>query len=121
MTIDPDDGVALVLPSLSGRPVVLRAFQVADAPMIHEASHDPLIPLITSVPRDCTAVGVVAVIERQHERLVSRAGYSFAIADVNDLPFDQIGLWLRSGEPDRASIDMGFSPRRGSVARQRMP
>lgn len=95
--------------------MVLRAFQVSDAPMIREASHDPLIPLIASVPRDCIADGAAAFIERQHEWLVSRAGYSFAIADVNDLPVGQIGLWLRSEEPGRASTGYWIRP----SARQR--
>ena len=40
----------LVLPTLVGDAVRLRAFSRADLPLVREATTDPLIPLITSVP-----------------------------------------------------------------------
>jgi hypothetical protein len=43
---------------------------------------DPLIPLITTVPVSGTAADARAFIARQHDRLATGAGYSFAIADA---------------------------------------
>ncbi|MDH6238377.1 GNAT family N-acetyltransferase [Cryobacterium sp. CG_9.6] len=115
MDIDPDRGNELVLPLLMGRTVVLRSFQPNDAPMIQEASGDPLIPLITSVPSDNSVDAALAFIERQHQRLQVRAGYSFAIADENDRAVGQIGLWLRDEDYGRASVGYWIRP----SARQR--
>jgi RimJ/RimL family protein N-acetyltransferase len=115
MSIDPEYDKVLVLPLLAGRTVVLRSFQPADAPMIQESSSDPLIPLITTVPSDNSVDAALAFIERQHNRLQSHAGYSFAIADENDIAVGQIGLWLRNEDHGRASIGYWIRP----SARQR--
>ncbi len=100
-----DDPVptALELPRLQDAPLVLRAFSAADAPLVVEASVDPLIPLITTVPATADPAAVQAFINRQRERARSGQGYSFAIADAaTDIGLGQIGLWPQSH--GRASI-----------------
>lgn len=99
--------------------MVLRAFTAADAPLIAEASTDPLIPLITTVPASPDPTSVQAFIERQHERATSGTGYSFAIADAStDTGLGQIGLWPLGDE--RASVGYWVAPsfrRRGIASR----
>lgn len=73
---------ALELPRLYDPPLVLRAFTPADAGLVVEASSDPLIPLITTVPPAADAGAVRAFLDRQHQRAVTGQGYSFAIADA---------------------------------------
>ena len=98
-------------------PLVLRAFTPADEAVVREASTDPLIPLITTVPVRADAVSVQHFIERQNDRAAMGQGYSFAIADAaTDHALGQIGLWpLPHG---RASIGywvMSAARRRGVV------
>lgn len=96
---------ALILPTaISGAGVVLRAFRDDDIETVREASRDPLIPDLTTVPRDADRRGALAYVARQHRRLRSGAGYSFAIADTADHAIGQIGLWLVRDDPGRASI-----------------
>jgi len=82
-----------------------------------EASGDPLIPAITTVPVSPDPDSVHAYIERQHQRARTGQGYSFAIADAaTDRGLGQIGLWpLRDG---RASIGYWVAPsaRRRGIA-----
>ena len=110
MSIDPERGNQLVLPALRGRTITLRSFGSQDAPMIQEASQDDLIPTITSVPSEDSEEGALAFIERQYERLHTRSGYSFAIADENDDGVGQIGLWLQNEHQGRASIGYWIRP-----------
>lgn len=78
--------------------------------MIQEASADDLIPTITTVPSHASGEAALAFIERQHERLQTRSGYSFAIADANDVAVGQIGLWLEHENHGRASIGYWIRP-----------
>lgn len=92
------------MPVITCPPVVLRAFRDEDAGLIQSVASDALIPLITTVPASGDAGAARAYIDRQHERLVSGAGYSFAIADpVTDEAVGQAGLWLGSLGEGRAS------------------
>ena len=92
------------MPVLRRPPVVLRAFRAEDAALVQSVAGDPLIPLITSVPAGGGAGAARAYIERQHERLTSGAGYSFAITDaVTGEVAGQAGLWLRDLAEGRAS------------------
>lgn len=96
---------------------MLRAFSAADAPLVREASADPLIPLITTVPSPADDDALHTFIERQHERARSGQGYSFAIADAaTDRALGQIGLWPL--EHGRASIGywIALSARRRGLA-----
>ena len=109
---------ALELPRLYDPPLLLRAFAPTDAGLVVEASSDPLIPLITTVPSTADPASVRAYLDRQHQRAVTGQGYSFAIADARtDQGLGQIGLWpLPNG---RASIGywVAASARRRGVAR----
>jgi len=92
------------MPVLTHPPVVLRAFRDKDVGLVRSVAGDPLIPLITTVPASGDEGDARAYIERQHERLTSGAGYSFAIADaVTGQAVGQAGLWLRNLDEGRAS------------------
>lgn len=88
---------------------------------LHEpVSADPLLPLITTVPASGTVEDALAYIARQHDRLRTGAGYSFAIGENHSAqPVGQIGLWLDGIKEGRASTGYWISPRfrrRGLVA-----
>ena len=108
------------MPSLLARSVVLRSFRESDAPVVREASADPFIPLITTVPTSSGDEEVMAYIHRQHSRLPEGEGYSFAIADAtNDRAVGQIGLWLRDIRHGRVNVGYwvaATSRRRGYAA-----
>ncbi len=95
----------MTLPLLDDGRVRLRAFRDDDAGLVQAASADPLIPLITTVPTADSLSEALAFVARQHERLVTEDGFSFAIADAHtDEAVGQIGLWPRAADPARASI-----------------
>lgn len=99
MTFSP-----LVLPTLTGERVVLREWRPSDVTIIQEASRDPLIPSVTSVPTTPGETETLAFIERQDDRLRTGAGYAFAIADGDDMALGHIGLFFTPGARARASI-----------------
>ncbi|MGM7680090.1 GNAT family N-acetyltransferase [Microbacterium sp. A94] len=94
----------LSLPTLTGEKVILRAWHRSDAAIVVDASQDPLIPQMTSVPTASDEAEALAFIERQHERLRDGAGYAFAIADHDDNAIGHIGLFLIPGGSGRASV-----------------
>ena len=99
------------MPSLSHGHVVLRAFEENDVPLVQSVADDPLIPLITTVPTSGDRDDALAFIARQHDRLASGAGYSFAITDAaTDRAVGQIGLWLRDLAEGRASTGYWVAP-----------
>lgn len=101
----------LIQPVIEARDYRLRPFNAGDAPLIQDASSDPLIPLITTVPRNGTRKEISEFIARQHHRLAERSGCSFAIADADsDQALGQIGLWLRNSNHGRASIGYWVGP-----------
>lgn len=108
----------LELPRLHGAPLLLRAFTSADASLVAEAGADPLIPLITTVPKaPVDPAAVQDFIDRQHERARSGQGYSFVIANAEtDVGLGQIGLWPHGH--GRASVGywVAASARRRGVA-----
>lgn len=93
----------LFLPTLTGETVTLRAWRHSDTAIVMEASQDPLIPQITSVPTTSDERAALAFFERQHRRLRDRAGYAFAIADHDDKAVGHIGLFFTPGVSGRAS------------------
>ena len=106
-------------PTLVSNLVILRPFEVEDAPIVQEASKDPLIPLITSVPTSDDPVEARRYIERQRSRIAEGVGYSFAIADAGtNQACGQIGLWPRDLIHGRASIGywVASSQRRTGLA-----
>jgi len=78
--------------------------------MIQAASQDELVPTITSVTSDASEEAALVFIARQHKRLLTRSGYSFAIADEGDVAVGQIGLWLEHEDHGRASIGYWIRP-----------
>ncbi|MFK0083438.1 GNAT family N-acetyltransferase [Glutamicibacter sp. NPDC090743] len=98
----------------------LRPFQPSDIPAVRQASTDPYITQITTVPAQGTEAGYTAFIERQHRRVAEGSGYSFAIAETaTDRAVGQIGLWLRNADHGRASIGYWIAPehRRRGIAK----
>ncbi|MFC4118380.1 GNAT family N-acetyltransferase [Nonomuraea zeae] len=94
----------LVVPELAaGETFLLRPWRLADAVVVEEASTDPYIPLITTVPSRYSAEEGAAFIRRQWSRSIDRVGYSFAIADAGSgRAVGQIGLW--PGAYGRATV-----------------
>jgi [ribosomal protein S5]-alanine N-acetyltransferase len=96
---------ALIVPTLAAGRFRLRPFALADIDVVREASRDPYIPLITTVPRAFTEDEGRRFIERQWSRAGQGTGYSFAIADAGtDRAVGQVGLWLKDIGDGRASI-----------------
>ncbi len=95
----------LTVPVLAASPFLLRPFTLADVDAVREASSDPRIPLITTVPAVFTDEEGHRFIERQWSRSEQGTGYSFAIADAGtDRAVGQIGLWLKDLSEGRASV-----------------
>jgi len=96
----------LQVPQLACGPIVLRPFAVSDLALVRQASADPAIPAISTVPRTYSEDAGRIFIERQHRRAADGDGYSFVIADATDTGagIGSIGLWLQEIESGRASI-----------------
>lgn len=98
------------LPNLGDGRVTLRAFVNDDVDLVRSVARDPLIPLITTVPASGSHDDALSYIARQHERLRTGAGYSFAITDQHDQCIGNIGLWLSSIHQGRASTGYWLAP-----------
>ncbi|MGW3329910.1 GNAT family N-acetyltransferase [Streptomyces rubiginosohelvolus] len=96
----------LTVPSMSAGPdFVLRPWEMSDLPLIREASLDPYIPLITTIPAPYSEAAAEAFVRGQWERAATGAGYPFAIVRSRDRrPVGAIGLWLRELPEGRASL-----------------
>ncbi|MFF8986536.1 GNAT family N-acetyltransferase [Streptomyces globisporus] len=119
---DPAPGPEpLTVPSMSAGPdFVLRPWEMSDLPLVREASLDPYIPLITTIPAPYSEAAAEAFVRRQWERAATGAGYPFAIVRSRDRrPVGAIGLWLRELSEGRASLGYWLTdPARGQgVAR----
>lgn len=100
----PIEGVLAEL-ELEGGGVRLRPFARSDLALIEEASRDPFIPLITTVPDAFSKDAGERFIERQLGRRTGGEGWSLAIHDENaGHAVGQIGLWLRNASKGRAEI-----------------
>lgn len=100
------------MPVIHRPPVVLRAFRAEDAALVQSVASDPLIPLITTVPPTGNPADAQAYLQRQHDRLTTGAGYSFAIADAaTGQAVGQIGLWLKDLGQGRASTGYWIADR----------
>lgn len=83
-------------PPLSGDSVVLRPWAPGDLATVEEASRDPYIPSITSVPVAYSDDAGRAWLERQRQRVERGEGWPFAIADqVTEEALGFLGLWLQ--------------------------
>ncbi|MEU3861252.1 GNAT family N-acetyltransferase [Streptomyces sp. NPDC028722] len=95
----------LDVPELTaGGGFTLRPWRLSDLPLVHEASEDDYIPLITTVPSPYSEPAGVAFIERQWSRATTGAGYTFVIVASDDRPVGQVGLWLKNLDEGRASL-----------------
>lgn len=91
--------------------VTLRGFREIDVPMVLDLSTDPYVPKTGSLPGHATRDEALAYIARQHDRLVTGAGYSFCIAlDGTDEPVGQAGLWLQAIDEGRATAGYSIAP-----------
>jgi [ribosomal protein S5]-alanine N-acetyltransferase len=102
----------LTVPQLEYGPILLREFALSDLPLIRQATEDPYIPSITSVPPAYSDDGGRAFIERQHKLALDGHGYSFVIAEASNPHHGvgALGLWLREIENGRASIGYWVAP-----------
>jgi RimJ/RimL family protein N-acetyltransferase len=102
----------LAVPELHSGPIVLRPFDLSDLQLIRQASTDPYIPAITSVPSSYSDDEGRAFIERQQSRAADGHGYPFVIADTGT-PGRGVGavsLWLQEIDNGRASIGYWLAP-----------
>ena len=102
----------LHVPDLARGPVLLRPFRISDLSLVREASTDPYIPTITSVPSEYTDDEGRAFITRQHDRAAGGHGFSFVVAAADDPErgLGTVGLWLREIDSGRASIGYWLVP-----------
>lgn len=89
---------------------MLREWRDSDVATVQEASGDPQIPLITTVPTSDDEAEALAFIARQHDRLRTGAGYAFAIADSAGRAVGHIGMFFVAGAGARASIGYWVVP-----------
>ena len=99
------------MPRLERPPVTLRGFEPRDVPVVISVAGDPLVPLITTVPTSGRVADAEAFIERQHDRLRTGQGYSFAVADsATDEAVGQIGLSVRDLGAGRTTAGYWVAP-----------
>jgi [ribosomal protein S5]-alanine N-acetyltransferase len=92
-------------------PVVLREFEVRDVPMAIEASTDPYIPLIGTLPANASEQEAQDWVDRQRGRLAEGLGLSFAVAEADtDRAVGAIGLWLAGLRQGRATVGYSIIP-----------
>jgi len=95
----------LRVPDLANGPVRLRPYADSDLDLVRQATADPNIGSISSVPRVYTEAIGRAFIERQSRRASDGDGYSFVIAESPSATgVGSIGMWLREIESGRASV-----------------
>lgn len=102
----------LQVPVLHHGPVVLRPFTLADLGLVRQATTDPYIPTITSVPTTYSDDEGRAFIQRQLDRSRDGHGYPFVVAEEANLDrgVGAVGLWLREIDSGRASIGYWLVP-----------
>ncbi len=104
----------LVLPATAPTfgDVRLRAFDGRDVDMLMDLSTDPYVPTIGTLPHHADREEALAYIGRQHERLRTRAGYSFCAADRStDEALGTAGLNFTAPEAGRVSAGYSVAPR----------
>jgi ribosomal-protein-alanine N-acetyltransferase len=99
------------VPRIPGFGVVLRSFEDSDIDAVLDASTDPSITDVTTVPTVADEGLAEEWLARQHERASVGVGYSFAIEVAGEC-VGQIGLWLRDGDQGRATIGYWIRPMR---------
>ena len=95
---------------LAAPPFHLRRFESWDLPMVAEASSDPRIPLVSTVPATFDDRAGQHYLDAQRHRLQDGFGYSFVIAGPDDTGVGSVGLWLRDLDLGRASVGYWVVP-----------
>lgn len=91
--------------------MLLRAFEIGDAPMAVELSTDPYVPLICSLPSQATLEQAQEWVGRQQRLVEQGAGFVFAVVDASTgRALGRIGLWVASMSAGRASIGYLVTP-----------
>ncbi|MGD8151070.1 GNAT family N-acetyltransferase [Ornithinimicrobium sp. Y1694] len=91
--------------------VRLRPYRTSDVPMLRDLATDPYVPLIGTLPARATEEEALAYIQRQHDRLLTGTGYSFAVTlEESDEAVGGAGLWLGGVEHGRASAGYSIAP-----------
>ncbi|MFD7923382.1 GNAT family N-acetyltransferase [Streptomyces sp. NPDC059740] len=103
---------SLTVPELPAGPSLrLRPWRTADAGLVEDASTDPYIPTITTVPAVYSPAAGQAFVERQWGRASSGRGYPFVVARASDdHPVGFVGLWRDAPEEGRASLGYWVAP-----------
>ncbi|MER7909446.1 GNAT family protein [Streptomyces sp. NPDC096068] len=84
----------------------LRPWRLSDLDLVREASEDPYIPLVTTVPSPYSEAEGRAFVERQWERATSGTGCPFVLVDPGGRPVGTVGLWPEPS--DRTSATLGY-------------
>lgn len=91
--------------------VRLRAFDLGDVGMVTEMSADPYVPLVGTLPANCSPAEAADFIDRQLGRHAEGAGFSFVIVDrETDQAVGSVGLWCRALDTGRASAGYSLVP-----------
>ena len=91
--------------------VRLRPFRSSDLPLVAELAADPYLPTIGSLPVPCSDEAGLAYVARQHDRLTTGTGYSFAVVEgATGRGVGSAGLWLTAVTEGRASAGYGIAP-----------
>lgn len=92
--------------------VILRPFTDDDVEMLCDLATDSYVSLIGSLPAHATCDQAREFIARQHDRLVTGAGFSFCAADLaSGRALGTAGLWLADLAGGRASVGYTVAPR----------
>ena len=84
-------------------PIRLRPWSDDDLATVEDLARDPYVPLIGSVPAVPSPAAGRAYVARQHERLATGTGWSFAVAlAATDRAVGGAGLWPHPDGPATA-------------------
>jgi RimJ/RimL family protein N-acetyltransferase len=96
---------SLLVPVLPAEAFVLRPWQPEDLSLVREASADPYIPQLTTVPADHSDEAGERFVERQRQRALDGIGYSFVIAERSGgRSLGVLSLRMKDAAEGRASI-----------------
>ncbi len=98
-------------PPLLDGAIRLRPWTLRDLLVVEQASHDPYIPTVTSVPSAYTDEAGRAWIERQWQRLADGQGMSLCVADARtDVALGFVGISFEHRARGRASLGYWVVP-----------
>ncbi|MFJ4869862.1 GNAT family N-acetyltransferase [Streptomyces sp. NPDC088757] len=92
------------MPDLVARDgLALRPWRMSDLGLVREASADPYIPLVTTVPSPYSGAEGRAFVERQWGRAATGVGYPFVLVDADGRPVGTVGL-----RPGGEEVTLGY-------------